>query len=406
MIHTAIYRILIPALLASTAVSCIDNSDSGDAYHAVTLSNIFPEDITTDPQPISGRIKYTEINTGQTTTLALPQYDPFRLTAGLYDVEATMTIAYDNADGHKVEKTLRALASSVTVNGDTDMSLKWFFYNPTNSLVFSELYITGSPNAKGTGGLRDTYFAIYNNTDEVIYADGIAIVESTLINSKGSAYEILTEANNRQVNFTVGAVWVVPGNGKEHPIEPGQSIKIVDQAIDWSAQVNGALDQTGADFEWWDDSALDTDNPAVQNMEKWYCYSSTIWIPSNQANRSYALVRFPQGTTAASYLADYYGPYEYINTLGSHSTNNKAYIIPNDWILDGVNLSNKEDWVYGALGDAIDMSFASVSEKTKDPERFGKKFRRRISETTPDGRVILMDTDDSSSDFELVPVKQ
>ena len=406
MIIKSIYRTIIPALLAFTAVSCIDNSDSGSAYYAVTIDNILPDAAGSDVELKSGRIKYTELNTGETTTMALPQYDPFRLPAGLYDVEATMNIAYANADGLTVEKSLRALASSVTVNTDTGMTLKWFFYNPSNSLVFSEMYITGSPNAKGTGGLRDSYFAIYNNTDEVIYADGIAIVESTLINAKGSAYEVLTEANNRQVNFTVGAIWVIPGNGTEHPIEPGKSLKIVDQAVDWSSQVAGALDLTDADFEWWDDDAQDTDNPSVPNLEKWYCYSSTIWIPSNQANRSYAIVRFPEGTTAQAYLAEYHSPYEYINSLGSHMVNNNAYIIPNDWILDGVNLSNKEDWVYGSIGDAVDMSFASISDKTKDPERFGKKFQRRVAETTPGGRVILMDTDDSASDFVLVPAKE
>ncbi|MDE6305415.1 MAG: DUF4876 domain-containing protein, partial [Muribaculaceae bacterium] len=126
----------------------------------------------------------------------------------------------------------------------------------------------------------------------------------------------------------------------------------------------------------------------------------------NQANRSYALVKFPEGMTAESYLADYYGPFEYISPIGAYMTNSKAYLIPNEWILDGVNLSNKEDWIFGAIGDAVDMSYASVSDKTKDPERFGKKFTRRVAQTTADGREILMDTDDSASDFILVSAKE
>ncbi|MDE6307156.1 MAG: hypothetical protein K2L90_11290, partial [Muribaculaceae bacterium] len=260
MIFKTIYRPIFLTVIAICATSCIDNTDNGaGAYYAVTITDVFPEDAGQNVEIRSGKIKYTELNTGETTSMALPQYDPFRLPAGLYDAEATLNISYINAEGATVDKSLRALASSVTVTSDTDMELKWFFYNPSNSLVFSEIYVTGSPNAKGTGGIRDSYFRIYNNTDQTIYADGIAIVESVLINAKSSAYEVLTEANNRQVNFTVGAVWTIPGNGTDCPIGPGQSIKIVDQAVDWSDQVAGALDHTDADFEWWDDNAQDTD---------------------------------------------------------------------------------------------------------------------------------------------------
>jgi hypothetical protein len=406
MAHNIFKHAFISILLATATVSCINNDGRDDTYYSVTISNTMPDGVGEDVTIQSGKIKYTELNTGETTTLALPQYDPFTVASGLYDIEATIDVTYTNSDGQSVTRSLRAIQSSVAITSDTTISLDWFFYNPNTSLVFSEIYITGSPNATSTGGIRDTYFKIYNNTNQVIYADGIALVESALVNAKANAFEILTEANNRQVNFTVGTIWVIPGNGTEHPINPGESIKIVDQAIDWSAQVSGALNQTDADYEWWDDNAQDTDNPSVPNLNKWYCYSATIWIPSNQANRSYALVKFPEGTTADSYLTNYYGPYEYISTIGSNMTNDKAYLIPNEWILDGVNLSNKEVWVYGALGDAIDMSYASVSDKNRDPERFGKKFRRRIAETTSDGRQILMDTDDSAADFELVSVNE
>ena len=163
----------------------------------------------------------------------------------------------------------------------------------------------------------------------------------------------------------------------------------------------GALDHTDADFEWHDDNRQDTDNPQVADLDKWFCYSNTIWIISNQCNRSYALVKFPEGMNAETYLAQYHGAYEYIHTIGTHMTNDRAYLIPNEWILDGVNLSNDVVWVYGALGNSIDISYASISTVDKDPNRFGHVFRRKEAAEVA-GVKVLQDTNDSRADFTLV----
>ena len=85
--------------------------------------------------------------------------------------------------------------------------------------------------------------------------------------------------------------------------------------------------------------------------------------------------------------------------------NEKAYLIPNSWILDGVNLGNDEAYVFGALGDGIDLTYSPCSTVDKDKERFGKVMRRKIASVTPDGRVIYKDTNDSKNDFELVSAR-
>ena len=202
---------------------------------------------------------------------------------------------------------------------------------------------------------------------------------------------------------------MIPGNGTDVPIEPGESIKIVDQAINWGEQVTGALNHTDADFEWYDEvtvgSVRDTDNPSVDNLDKWFSYSATVWLPSQQCNRSYALVRFPAGMTAEKYLADYIGDYTYIAAAtGKEMTAGKCYRIPFDWILDGVNLCPTEAFTVSALDSSIDMSYSAVSDKNNDKNRYGKAFVRRISGTSPVGNAILMDTNDSANDFEVKSV--
>lgn len=390
------------SVLAVVATGCIDNEGTVADYHNVSVTSKFPDEVPAGTPLLTGKLEYTEVNTGVRGAQALPQYDAYRLPAGLYDIQASATVRYKNSEGVEVERTLRATLPSQEITGDCVLELPWFFYNDDSQLVFGEIYAAGSLNATATGGLRDTYFTIYNNTDQVLYADGLGIAESAFVNSRVNTFEILTPENDREINFTAGTIWVIPGSGTDYPIQPGESIKIVDQAIDWSAQVPGALDHTDATFEWVDDNPQDTDNPQVPNLDKWYCYSLSIWIMSNQCNRSYALVRFPQGMTSAQYLSAYHGPYDYISSIGTQMHNDKAYLIPNEWIIDGVNLSVPEIWVFGALGNSVDMSYAAISTLNRDPERFGRYFSRRVAVIAPDGRKILMDTNDSARDFEVL----
>lgn len=391
---------VMAGVIALGGTSCVDNQDNSDSdLLAVAFDNVMPHGFT-PTSVVAATLSMRELNSGEVFV-----FDPLAsrlksIPLGVYDYNGSITFEVPTADGTTVMKTLRAVGTSVSVTQAVKLRLNWFFSNPGGSLVFSEIFATGSPNATATGGLRDSYFRIYNNTDRTLYADGLAICESAFVNARTNTFEILTPANDRQVNFTVGTVWVIPGSGTEHPVAPGESIKIVDQAIDWSAEVKGAQDHTDADFEWHDDNAQDTDNPSVADLEKWYCYSKTIWVLSNQCNRSYALVKFPQGMTVDRYLTEYHGGYEYIHTMGTHMTNNNAYLIPNDWILDGVNLGNDETWVYGALGNAVDISYASISAVNKDPNRFGKVFRRKVASES-NGVRILQDTNDSAADFRL-----
>lgn len=392
---------LLSAPFGAAITSCVDNSDTQEEDSiAVAFDNIWPEGM--DPSGIlSATLNLRELNTGATYTVNPMSSTLATLPLGVYDYTGSVTVAESQGESVTVEKTLRTVGSAITINVASRVVLTWFYSNPGGSLVFSEIYAAGSPNATATGGLRDSYIRIYNNSDRTVYADGIGIAESAFVNSRTNAFEILTPANNRQVNFTAGTIWVIPGSGTDHPIAPGESIKIVDQAIDWSAQVAGALDHTDSDFEWHDDNRQDTDNPQVADLDKWFCYSNTIWIMSNQCNRSYALVKFPEGMSAETYLAQYHGAYEYIHTTGAQMTNDRAYLIPNEWILDGVNLSNDVVWVYGALGNSVDISYASISTVDKDPNRFGHVFRRKEAAEVA-GVKVLQDTNDSRADFTLV----
>lgn len=398
------------ALCAGFASCSDDKDDPAEVKHNVTVVSSFPTDFQVqDPYFESASITFTELNTRNQYTFTVGEDDEnfnIALPTGTYDYAGEFkyyTLLPDDAEKHLV---LRTIGSSVTITGETSLTLDWFYSNPSSDFIISEIYAVGSFNAAHTGGIRDAFIRIYNNSDQTLYADGLAITESDFVNARSNDYTILTAANDREVNFTAGTIWVIPGNGTDVPVRPGEYITLVDQAIDWGAQVDGALDHTGADFEWYNDNAQDTDNPDVPNLNLWYCYSKTIWVMSNASNRSYALVKFPDGIDKDKYLADYKGEYDYIHpATGTQMHKSTCYLIPNEWIIDGVNLSNREAYVHGALSVSIDASYASISDTNSDKLRFGKKFVRKVVATTPDGRKILQDTDNSASDFDLVSAK-
>lgn len=63
---------------------------------------------------------------------------------------------------------------------------------------------------------------------------------------------------------------------------------------------------------------MDPDIAEVPNLDKWYSYSATIWMPNNQANRAYAIARM--GVSKDEFLANYYKEYHYTATNGKEMT--------------------------------------------------------------------------------------
>ena len=384
------------ALMAPVMVSCSDDDKIAPVYEIV-ISPILPDGYVIDSQ----KIIFTEINTNVVTPVE--DINNLHLAAGTYNIEATAVVSSTESD---VKKNMRAIAQNVVITETTrTVSLDWFFYNPDNSLVISEIYL-GSLNATGKGLLYDSHITIYNNTDETIYADGLAICEGALNNA--TSYPDLTPSPEDR--FLVGTVYVIPGNGTEHPIEPGKSITIVDQAIEWSADVDGAQDYRDADFEWYDEVTIgtvrDTDNPSVPNLDKWYSYSATIWILSQQANRSYAIARIPEGVTAESYLRDYTCSYTYYFTFTEqYLTRDNQYYIPLDWIVDGVNLCPASSQEFLCLPPSIDISYKSINDDPQSAsDRAYRMFVRREAGKSAEGNIILQDTDDSAKDFKIVNI--
>ena len=246
---------------------------------------------------------------------------------------------------------------------------------------------------------------VFNNSADTLYADGLILVEADL--NSVQKYD-LGDHDFRDRYFAVDAMYRIPGKGDEHPVAPGKALLIADNGMDHTAANSNSFDLSDADYEWYDVSssagATDVDNPAVPNMDKLYCYTYTIWVPHNQGHKSFGLARFPEGVTAEQYFAtdSLYLSYNYelVTSAGTFSQSKKSYVLPNEWIVDAVNMAPSETFQWLTFSDKLDAGYAYVAPTGSDVTRFGKAVRRKTKEIT-NGRRVLQDTNNSSDDFEM-----
>ena len=178
--------------------------------------------------------------------------------------------------------------------------------------------------------------------------------------------------------------------------------------MDHTAANPNSYDLSNADFEWYDVSSsagiTDVDNPAVTNMDKLYCYTYTIWVPHNQGHKSFGLARFPEDMTSELYFAtdSFHIRYQYelVTAAGTFSQSKQSYVLPNEWIVDAVNLAPSETFQWLPISDRLDAGYTYVAPTGSDVTRFGKAVRRKTIATL-NGRRLLKDTNNSTDDFEV-----
>ncbi len=332
----------------------------------------------------------------------------FSVPSGFYDATIAFPLPMD--DGTTL--ALRAYLRSVAILQQQEIQPFYAAASPvhgdSHDFVFAELSTAGTQTPQGKNYIGDTYFVLYNNTADTLYADGVVLLESKLKNSQ--KFESLTPDFIPDC-FGADAIYRIPGSGREYPVAPGGTVLIADNAQDHRVANSNSYDLSMADFEWYDQSSsatvTDIDNPDVPNMDKVYCYTATIWTPNRQGNTSFALARFPEGLTDSAFLTDYRQDYNYrlITSAGTFDMSNACYIVPNEWILDCVNTCPRTAYQWLVVSSDLDAGRSYVGEIGSDPARFGKCVRRRCLEENgvqvllPNGRPQLQDWNNSSLDI-------
>ena len=377
-------------LVSVLNISC-NNDDDDIPVTTLTVSVPLPEIMGDEVLPDGFTVTVTNVATGSSTTGTTLANGTASLTVeeGVYNIsvsgEKTYTIMAGTEDFEQTV-TLNGLLENKSITGTKlTVEIDLFISLAGSGWVFKELYFTGSQTPAGSSYYKDKFFEIYNNTDQVLYADGISIGESdhTTSSETNDWSAIIDEA------FVTQVIYTIPGSGTDYPVQPGASIVFTDVAIDHRTVNPNSFDLSGADFEWYDDHNLDVDIPEVTNLIKYFSSSLTIWTPHNRGFKSYVIFR-PEGTMDEFMTAN---KVTRIAPSGSMLT---RYKVPNSLILDAVELGTPSDFRSKALSSSLDVSYTHCADG--DASRFGKCVRRKV-QSVIDGRIIYMDTNNSAADF-------
>ena len=393
------YQILLTQLLF-LLLACEKSTSIVEIPTKISIT--YPEQIVAS-NVTNDSVSYTNLSTGHTFTVSADTEVALRV--GLYQCSYCADAIYWVGDTRK-EGVLKATLENVVITDDSyHLLFEPFLMIEKNDFIIEEIFFTGTLRNTGKQYYGDSYIKLFNNTDQVLYADGLAFVESKFSSTDRYDYD----PDIRKDTMTVQAIYVIPGSGNEHPVNPGESILLCDTGIDHRAANSNSFDLTGADFEWYDISTspahMDIDSELVPNLDKWYSYTLSFFVLHNRGFRSYALARIPMDreTYMANYVYTY--TYEIVVPAGTFPKQQTAHKIPNEWIVDGVNCSVQAEWEWNLLPATLDAGWTHCGTINHDATRYFKSVRRKLLYLDEDGKRVLKDTDNSSDDFnaECVP---
>jgi hypothetical protein len=385
-------------------------------------------------------IKFTNLTNGQITegktdasgSLTFPSLSP-----GNYDIQATLTIS---AADYSVATGATTL-NDVVFNG---LLKNQNIVQATNSLsivlktgrigdwVFKQIYYAGSNTTNGAT-FRDQFIEIYNNSNEILYADSLCFAQVFGTATKTAAIDLSRgyyQAVSKQFDWTksIGmsnskantdyvyakTLFMVPGTGKQYPVQPGSSIIIAATAINHKSPYVGidgkavtvkdpslTIDLSAANFEIYlgDQPGInplpsDVDNPAVVNLSVLDRGGSRDLILDATGRDAYVIFKTNENITS---WMRYPAPDQATIT----TTTDLYYQIPSKYIFDGVEIQPPlaANEIPKKLEPTIDAGFKFVSKGQYSSQSLIRKTAKTVN-----GRRILQDTNNSTNDFDELDI--
>lgn len=317
---------------------------------------------------------------------------------------------------------------NVTVNVNATSTVIVLSNGTVGDFVIKQIYYAGSNTTTGAS-FRDHFFEIHNNSNEVLYADGlyIGLLEGNTNNtvtsytqsngqydwSQSTGNNVGSAANTDYVYAST--VIRIPGGGTQYPVQPGASIVVAQTAINHKAPYtnNGGVsvaildpsltvDLSNADFETYlgnyaianggSPYAYDIQNPAVPDVDISYWEGTTNKDLLLNATTRPAMIIFKDSDAEFNSYAKVPNPKDL--------TGKKFVRIPKKIIMDGVDTTNKALTAPKDLQNDIDAGMAYIKNEAGEAYADYTSFSviRKTKETI-NGRKVLVDTNNSTNDF-------
>ena len=317
------------------------------------------------------------------------------LAPGVYDIS---TSAHLNSEQYKkytgkdvdpreeyvVTGTLNQQAMSTNTSLQLPMSM-----SRKVSLIISKIYSSTSKISGGSYRIG-TYIEIYNNSDEAVDAAGLYIglleSESTIAYQQYPEDQAVTPDS-----IYLKQLFRIPASSPVM-VAPGSSLLIVNSATDHSSQNEYERDLRGADFEAKDETGKVPNNPAVPALELIYTAYKSVSNMNLLAGGPCAIVNF----RTAEDVSQWPTVYAHGKTKGNMFL--RMHIMH---VLDGIDFikfkaQTGSDINTKRLPTSLDAAYTNVSTASGN---IGERLFRKTLSVTPEGRKILMDTNNSLNDF-------
>lgn len=356
------------------------------------------------------------------------------ITPGNYTAVATLTILAADYSALTGSYT----AQDVVFNGSLEANIVNGSGTQTITLsagklgdwVIKQVYYSGSSTSNGAL-FRDQFVEIYNNSTEVMYADSLYIAQVYGKNTRVSGVDVTQPAfqSNGQFNWAnavnmtaanantdyvyLKTLLMIPGNGKQYPVQPGASIIIAQNAQNHKASYIGSdgkaisvknpdltIDLSNADFETYygnvagvNPLASDSDNPLIPNVQVLITDDRDMILNNNGYD---AIVIFKTKTDPMA-LPGYASPD--VKTVTTTTPLWKQ--LPITYITDGVDIAHTVAANRAAkrLPDRIDSGFSFTAGGAYSSQSIIRKTSKTVN-----GRRILKDTNNSSEDFDYLTI--
>ncbi len=384
---------VIPLAALLVLGSCKD--DGGDdvaTYNTLTVTLSYPEGIT-QSDITAANVTATNVQTGAQEKLSESSAGTYtaKLAGGEYSVNASAT----TSDARQLNASKQvSVYSDVTISLDLSVALL------KGSFVFKEIYYN-MVKVNNRPYMQDQFFEIYNNSDEVQYLDNCILGRLQGTQGVKGVTDWVTSENGTEImdSYALEAYVVAfVGSGTEFPVNPRESVLIAATASNHNAETGGVspVDLSNADYEVYlgDYITSDTDNPAVPNMNIVAKLGSATpnFFGLPYTGNAMIFAKLPAGTTMDDFINDRSN----YQTIPWQTANTQEYLmIPQDYVLDGVNIVNSnESKRIVRLRPEVDNGMVYMTT-----DYAGKSIRRKVSEITPEGKVIFQDTNNSSEDF-------
>lgn len=300
---------------------------------------------------------------------------------------------YNIVAQHKTNDVIfNGIREQLLVNNNTSIT-EYLYLDVAKieQLIIKEIYYSGCIGSDGKKYTKDQFLVIYNNSDFTAYLDSLCLAivyptssvrRTSFLNQDGTLMDRLP------AEFIV---WQFPGIGKELSLAPGEEIVVACNAINHQNRHPNSVDLSKADYAFWHEDLTMTEvpGPGVQPMKM-------IWRDGVIKAFSFSImgsgiILFKCEGDASAYIQSHLMK----NPANPQGIANYA-MIPQEWVIDGVECVKSAEECNKRLTSIVDAGFVFTSGISN-----GFSVKRRIDKVK-DERLIYMDSNNSTNDFEQI----